>query len=276
MSGNSDRPFDHDTLKLRAVFVPDETEGEVSRDDIVSALGHDTVKIPAIFVPEGGTPPGYPYERFGQAEFRPDQDAGEENGDGQDDGGQDGGGQDGNEQGGAGQYGDEEYGAAQGSSWPWTVRPPGGAQRNRRAGPAAPLTEDSSAAARADSGPSRMPPNPAVTGGKGDPIAAGIAVWRGLANPADALRRSLAASAPTYREQGDVIAAAATGTADGASPVASTEALEASVPQPMPPPGEAAPSPGSDAAQGRVIPTDANSEISAIDRIRGDSGQPQA
>jgi hypothetical protein len=76
MSDNSDRPFGHDTLKIRAVFVPEGAEDQFSRGDIIGAVGYDSVKVPAVFVPEGGTPPSHPYENFGKAEFRPDQDAG--------------------------------------------------------------------------------------------------------------------------------------------------------------------------------------------------------
>jgi hypothetical protein len=72
MPNNPDRPFGHDTLKLPAVFVPDSAAHRVSQADITAMLGYDAVKIPAVFVPEGGKPPGYGYERIGQAEFRPD------------------------------------------------------------------------------------------------------------------------------------------------------------------------------------------------------------
>jgi muramidase (phage lysozyme) len=63
-----DRPFGYDTLKLRAVFVPEGNPDKISTADITAALGHDVVKIPAIFVPDGsGIPrPGYPYEYFGR------------------------------------------------------------------------------------------------------------------------------------------------------------------------------------------------------------------
>jgi hypothetical protein len=56
------RPHGYDTLKLRAVFVPEGNPDKTSMADVTAALGHDAVKIPAIFVPDGsaGPRPGYP------------------------------------------------------------------------------------------------------------------------------------------------------------------------------------------------------------------------
>jgi hypothetical protein len=70
MPNNPDLPFDHDTLKLRAVFVPDSAKDQHSPSTVTSALGYDAVKIPAVFVREGGMPPGYPYQHVGRVEFR--------------------------------------------------------------------------------------------------------------------------------------------------------------------------------------------------------------
>ena len=65
---NDDRPFGHDTLKLRGVFVPEGNPGQVSRADIAGVLGYDVVRIPAVLVPVGhtGPRPGYPYVWFGR------------------------------------------------------------------------------------------------------------------------------------------------------------------------------------------------------------------
>jgi ribonuclease T1 len=71
---DADRPFAHDTLKLRAVFVPKDSRDKVSAGNITAALGYDTVKIPAIFVPEGSEAPrpGYPFVHFGRYVWRAD------------------------------------------------------------------------------------------------------------------------------------------------------------------------------------------------------------
>lgn len=47
-----DRPFGYDTLKLRAVFIPQGNPNGVSAADITSHLGHDVVKLRAIFDPD--------------------------------------------------------------------------------------------------------------------------------------------------------------------------------------------------------------------------------
>ena len=74
MPSNSDKPFGHDTLKVRAVFVPEDSEHQLTKTSVMSDLSFDPVQISAVFVPEGGAPPGYPYEHVGAAEFRPDDD----------------------------------------------------------------------------------------------------------------------------------------------------------------------------------------------------------
>jgi len=71
MPGNSERPFGRHTLKLHAAFVPDDAE-ELSRADIVAAVGSRPLKLPAVLVPEGEPPPGRPYINVGEFEFRPD------------------------------------------------------------------------------------------------------------------------------------------------------------------------------------------------------------
>jgi hypothetical protein len=65
-------PFGHNTLKLRAVFIPD--GAQVSMSGITRVVGFDPVFIRAVRVPPGGAPPGYPFEVIGQATFTPDSD----------------------------------------------------------------------------------------------------------------------------------------------------------------------------------------------------------
>ncbi len=71
---DDDRPFGYDTLKLRAVFVPQDNPDKISPADITAALGYDAVKIPAIFVPDGSDMPrpGYPYVHVGRYVMRGD------------------------------------------------------------------------------------------------------------------------------------------------------------------------------------------------------------
>ncbi len=71
---DDDRPFGYDTLKLRAVFVPEGDRDKVSMADITAALGYDAVKVPVIFVPEGSEEPrpGYPYVHVGRCVMRGD------------------------------------------------------------------------------------------------------------------------------------------------------------------------------------------------------------
>jgi muramidase (phage lysozyme) len=72
LSDDPDLPFGHNTLKLRAVFIPD--GADVSMADIIQAVGPHPVLIRAVWVPPGGAMPGYPYEHIGQAVFIPDDD----------------------------------------------------------------------------------------------------------------------------------------------------------------------------------------------------------
>jgi hypothetical protein len=169
MPSNPDRPFDHDTLKLRAVFVPEDARDEVSRASITSTVGHDAVKIPAVFVPEGGKPPGYPYEHFGRAEFRPDED------------------------------GAARRQFTMGSS---SSQPPDGEQNDSQQIPMLPRTRYRFGAALFGGNQAGHPPNPALAGSQRDPTAAGIAVWRRMANPGAVWRQSRAAPDATPGEPG--------------------------------------------------------------------------
>ena len=72
LSDDPNLPFGHNTLKIRAVFIPD--GAQVSMSDITRVVGFDPVFIRAVRVPPGGAPPGYPYEIIGQATFIPDGD----------------------------------------------------------------------------------------------------------------------------------------------------------------------------------------------------------
>jgi hypothetical protein len=175
MPSNSDRPFDHDTMKLRAVFVHKDDKDQISQAGIVGALGYDTVRIPAVFVPKGGTPPGYPYEHFGRAEFR------RSGGDG----------------------GKRAVASGQSSAGPQDAR-----EEDSESGPTLPRTRYRFGAALPGGRAPGIPPNPA--GRQRDPVAAGIAVWRGAANPGNTLRRSLVAP----RSTGNLATAAASGTED--------------------------------------------------------------
>lgn len=162
MPSDPERPFDHDTLKLRAVFVPDHAKDKVSASDISGSLGYDAVKIPAVFVAKGEQPPGYPYEHFGEAVFRPDA-----------------------EDGGEGDNAASSSASSQSS---------GAAPQDAPAGPALPPTRFRFGAALSGSTPEAgQPPNPAVAGGWNDPAAGGIAMWRSLANPGSLWRQSSAA-----------------------------------------------------------------------------------
>jgi hypothetical protein len=71
-------PDSHDVrsgkdLKLKAVFVPQDAEGQASTHNTAISLGPNTLRLPAVFVAEGSSPPGYPYVHFGKMTF--DQDA---------------------------------------------------------------------------------------------------------------------------------------------------------------------------------------------------------
>lgn len=70
MSDDPNLPFGHNTLKIRAVFIPD--GAQVSMSDITRVVGFDPVLIRAVWVPPGGAMPGYPHEIIGQATFIPD------------------------------------------------------------------------------------------------------------------------------------------------------------------------------------------------------------
>jgi hypothetical protein len=175
MPSNPDRPFDHDTVKLRAVFVHKDDKGQVPQAGIVGALGYDTVKIPAVFVPKGGTPPGYPYEHLGRAEFR--------------------------RSGGAG--GKRIFKSGPSSAGPQVAK-----AEDSESGPTLPRTRYRFGSALSDGRSPGVPPNPA--GGQRDPVAPGIAVWRGAANPGNTLRRSLAAPS----RAGRLATAVASGTED--------------------------------------------------------------
>lgn len=72
MPDTSDRPFGHHTVKLRALFVPEGSEDQVSRADAIEAVGSEPLKIPAVFVAEGEARPGPSYVHVGQVVFRPD------------------------------------------------------------------------------------------------------------------------------------------------------------------------------------------------------------
>jgi hypothetical protein len=156
MPNNPDQPFDYDTMKLRAVFVPDDAKDQVSGADIVDSLGYDSVKIPAVIVPEGGTPPGFPYERFGRTEFRPDEDSA--------------------------------------ATHKFTSGPSSSQPSDTEDVPAAtlPRTRYRFGAVLAG-GRSPAPPHPALAAGQGDPVAGGTAVWRGMKTPGAVWRQSPAA-----------------------------------------------------------------------------------
>jgi hypothetical protein len=160
MPNSPDRPFDDDTLKLRAVFVPENARKQASRADIVRTLGHDAVKVPAVFVPEGGKPPGYPYERFGRAQFRPDDDLPQ----------------------------NRIY-----TSQPTSSQPADAAQDND--GPVQTLPRTRFRFGAAMYGAPPPPPNQAAAG-QGDPVARGAAAWRSMANPGKLWRQSRTAPSP--------------------------------------------------------------------------------
>ena len=166
MPNSPDRPFDDDTLKLRAVFVPENAKKQASRADIVRTLGHDAVKVPAVFVPEGGKPPGYPYERFGRAQFRPDDDLPQ----------------------------NRIY-----TSQPTSSQPADAAQDND--GPVQTLPRTRYRFGAAMYGAPAPPPNQAAAG-QGDPAARGAAAWRSMVNPAAVLRQK---SGRAHREHDRVL-----------------------------------------------------------------------
>ena len=146
MPSNPDRPFDHDTLKLRAVFIPEAAKDKVSQATITSALGHGALKIPAVFVPEGATPPGYPYERFGRAQFRPD---------------------------------DDVVAKRAFTSWPTSSQPAAQAQDDAP-GPSLPRTRYRFGSALPNRSPG-PPPNPTLASRETNTVLAAIGVLRGIA-----------------------------------------------------------------------------------------------
>ena len=75
MADDPHLPFGDNTLKLRAVFVPD--GAQVSMADIIRVVGPHPVTFRAVWAPLGSALPGYPYEHIGNAVFIPDSDAGE-------------------------------------------------------------------------------------------------------------------------------------------------------------------------------------------------------
>jgi hypothetical protein len=179
MPSNPDRPFDYDTLKLPAVFVPDSDKGQVSSADINRALGSDALRIPAVFVPEGGSTPGYPYESIGRAEFRP---------------------------------GDDGAAQRKFTSWQSSSKPSDPAQEDSEPAPTLPRTRYRFGAALGGDRSPGQPPNPTVSSGRPAPaaagLAAGVAAWRSMANPGDVWRQSVAA--PT----GSTVASSPSGRAD--------------------------------------------------------------
>jgi hypothetical protein len=72
LSDDRDLPFGHNTLKLRALFIPD--GADVAMADIIQVSGPHPVPMRAVWVPPGAAMPGYPYEHIGQAVFIPDSD----------------------------------------------------------------------------------------------------------------------------------------------------------------------------------------------------------
>ena len=229
MASNSERPFGHDTLKLRAVFVPEDAKDDVSRANISRTLGYHSLKIPAVFVPEGGDRPGLSYQSFGKAIFRRVEDR-----------------DDGRtvtahqpswqSPGSPSQSPDSVWQSmtasaqsldssaqsfeASGQSFDRSAQPPDAswqppdassqsydsAQHGRASDTVLPRSRHRFGSALSDSPPT--PPNPTLAGGKSDPVrqgvlvspgitAAGIAAWRNMANPGKTWRQSLAALAPT-------------------------------------------------------------------------------
>lgn len=74
LASSNSGPSGRDTLRLRAVFVPEGSEDDVPTQALAVSLGVGVVKFPAILVPEGEAPPGYPYVPFGRMEFDEDKD----------------------------------------------------------------------------------------------------------------------------------------------------------------------------------------------------------
>ncbi len=222
MPDNTDRPFDHDTLKLRAVFVPEDAKDQVSQVNITRALGYDAVKIPAVFVPEGGKPPGFPYEYVGRVVFNPTEAGG---------------------------------GRRVFTTGPSSSQASDLAREDGAPGPTLPRTRYRFGAAWSGSRHRPPPPNPALGRGQGSPVATGIAMWCGMAHPGNVLRRSQAAAGPTREEQGGRVSVAATGVAEPAASSSQVDAVRdpgTPVGQPMPQASASPPRSDSGAAERRL------------------------
>jgi hypothetical protein len=184
MPSNPDRPFDHDTLKLRAVFVPDDAKDQSSQADIIATLGYGAVKIPAVFVPAGGKPPGSGYEHIGRAQFRPDDDD------------------------------DDSAARRVYTSWQTSSQSPDETQEDSEPGPTLPQTRFRFGEALGGNRSPGPPPNPSVSSGRPAPapagLAAGVATWRGMADPVSVWRQSVAAPGSAQGGRGGLVRVAAT------------------------------------------------------------------
>lgn len=227
MPDNPESPFGHRTVKLRAVFVPEDAKHNVSRADISRTVGYGSPKIPAVFVPEGGNRPGHPYQYVGKAVFsrtedrddarkftarRPSWQSPDAEAPSPD------------------EVWESLNFSSQGPDALWqsadsssqspdpSAQSPDAEEQGREPDAALPQTRYRFGAALSDNPP--VPPNPTLSGGKTDPfgkgvqvspaiIAAGIAAWRNMANPGKTWRQSLAALAPAQGAQGSVSTAAA-------------------------------------------------------------------
>ncbi len=169
MPDNPDRPFDHDTVEIRAVFVPDSAMDNVSRAEISRSVGYDAVEIPAVFVPEGGAPPGYPYIAIGEPIFRPD-DPGATN---------------------------RLFSSGQSSA-----QPSGAAQEASQPGSLLPRTRYRFGSALAG-GPAGPPPDPTLPTRQNDPLRIAAGVWRSLAMATATLTRERAQSARNHAATGE-------------------------------------------------------------------------
>jgi hypothetical protein len=201
MPSNPDRPFDHDTVKLRAVFVPDDARHQSSRADIAATLGYDTLKIPAVIVPEGGKSPGYGYEHIGRAQFRPDDEDSASR---------------------------RTYTSSKSSS-----QSPDETQADSEPVPTLPRTRYRFGAALGGDRSPGPPPNPTVSSGRAAPaaagLAAGVAAWRGMADPVSVWRQSVRPPA------GSTVVSSRSGRADA---VGNTAVPAAGGTTPVPPSGD--------------------------------------
>jgi hypothetical protein len=147
MPSNSDRPFADDTVKIRAVFVPEAAADQVSPATIATALDYDAVKLPAILVPDGAPPPGYPYENFGHVVFRQDEAVAET----------------------------RAY-----TSWTQSAKPRNDAPEDSAPGPTLPRTRYRFGSALTGHSPGR-PPNPTLPGALDNPARVANELLRGIA-----------------------------------------------------------------------------------------------